>query len=205
MNMLLHGIPDADLQNEDTLGKPQHREGGELMRFDRVITNPPFSQNYSRDGIEFPERFRYGFAPETGKKADLMFAQHMLAVLRPNGVVATVMPHGVLFRGGAERDIRTGIVDDDLLEAVISLAPNLFYGTGIPGVHPRDARQGRKAAGAEEQGHAPSHGPRRPPGSVYVVQRVCRGFAICLSSKGRPEAVYSWAGTALCCRQRQQM
>ena len=132
MNMLLHGIPDADLQNEDTLGKPQHRESGELMRFDRVITNPPFSQNYSREGMEFPERFRYGFAPETGKKADLMFAQHMLAVLRPQGMVATVMPHGVLFRGGSEREIRKGIIDDDLLEAVISLAPNLFYGTGIP-------------------------------------------------------------------------
>ena len=58
MNRLLHGSPDADLQNEATLGKPQHREGGELIRFDRVITNPPFSQNYSREGIEFPERFR---------------------------------------------------------------------------------------------------------------------------------------------------
>ncbi|MGD0165906.1 MAG: class I SAM-dependent DNA methyltransferase [Gaiellaceae bacterium] len=132
MNMLLHGIPDADLQNEDTLGKPQHRESGELMRFDRVITNPPFSQNYTRDGMDFPERFRYGFAPETGKKADLMFAQHMLSVLRPRGMVATVMPHGVLFRGGAESEIRKGIIEDDRLEAVISLAPNLFYGTGIP-------------------------------------------------------------------------
>jgi type I restriction enzyme M protein len=132
MNMLLHGIPDADLQNEDTIGKPQHKEGGELMRFDCVLTNPPFSQNYSREGMEFAERFRYGFAPETGKKGDLMFAQHMLAVLRPNGVVATVMPHGVLFRGGAEREIRKGILQDDVLEAVISLAPNLFYGTGIP-------------------------------------------------------------------------
>jgi type I restriction enzyme M protein len=132
MNMLLHGIPDADLQNEDTLGTPMHRESGELMRFDRVITNPPFSQNYSRDGMDFPERFRYGFAPETGKKADLMFAQHMLAVLRPQGMVATVMPHGVLFRGATEREIRKGFVEDDLVEAVIGLAPNLFYGTGIP-------------------------------------------------------------------------
>ncbi len=132
MNMLLHGIPDADLQNEDTLGKPQHREGGELMRFDRVITNPPFSQNYSRDGMDFPERFRYGFAPETGKKADLMFAQHMLAVLRPGGMVATVMPYGVLFRRGVEKEIRKGLIEDDILEAVIGLGPSLFYGTGIP-------------------------------------------------------------------------
>ncbi len=132
MNMILHGVPDADIQNEDTIGKPQHKEGGELMRFDRVISNPPFSQNYSRTDLDFPERFRYGFAPETGKKADLMFAQHMLASLRGGGMMATVMPHGVLFRGGAEKEIRTGFIEADALEAVIGLAPNLFYGTGIP-------------------------------------------------------------------------
>src|SRR5947209_4220881 len=125
MNMILHGIPDADIQNEDTLANPLHVEGGELMHFDRVITNPPFSQNYSQDGIRFAERFRYGLTPETGKKADLMFAQHMVAVLRPGGMMATVMPHGVLFRGGAEKDIRRGFVEDDLLEAVIGLPPNL--------------------------------------------------------------------------------
>jgi type I restriction enzyme M protein len=132
MNMLLHGIPDADLRNGDTLAEPLHTEGGELMRFDRVITNPPFSQNYSQEGMPFKERFRFGFCPEGGKKADLMFVQHMLAVLRPGGMVVTVMPHGVLFRGGEERTIRTGILDADLLDAVIGLGSNLFYGTGIP-------------------------------------------------------------------------
>jgi type I restriction enzyme M protein len=132
MNMILHGIPDADLQNGDTLAEPLHTKGGELMRFDRVITNPPFSQNYSRDGIPFPERFAYGWCPETGKKADLMFVQHMLSVLARDGIVCTVMPHGVLFRGGAEKQIREGFVRDDLIDAVIGLGPNLFYGTGIP-------------------------------------------------------------------------
>jgi type I restriction enzyme M protein len=132
MNMLLHGIRDADIQNGDTLAEPLHTKGGELLRFDRVITNPPFSQNYKASGIPFPERFAYGWCPEAGKKADLMFVQHMLAVLRPSGIVATVMPHGVLFRGGEERKIREGFIRDDLLEAVIGLAPNLFYGTGIP-------------------------------------------------------------------------
>lgn len=133
MNMILHGISDADLRNGDTLTDPQHTEAGELMRFDRVITNPPFSQNYSRSkDMKFQERFSYGWCPESGKKADLMFAQHMLAVLRPGGMVATVMPHGVLFRGGEERAIREGFIKDDLLEAVIGLSPNLFYGTGIP-------------------------------------------------------------------------
>jgi len=132
MNMLLHGIPDADIKNDDTLAAPQHTEGGELMRFDRVITNPPFSQNYEKQDIKFPERFRFGWCPEDGKKADLMFLQHMVAVLRPGGMMATVMPHGVLFRGGDEKNIRTGILDEDLIDAVIGLAPNLFYGTGIP-------------------------------------------------------------------------
>ena len=132
MNMLLHGIADADIRNEDTLASPEHLQSGELMRFDRVITNPPFSQNYSRDGIPFPERFRFGFCPESGKKADLMFVQHMLAVLRSAGMVVTVMPHGVLFRGGEEKQIRTGFLDEDILDTVIGLGPNLFYGTGIP-------------------------------------------------------------------------
>ena len=132
MNMILHGIPDADLRNGDTLAEPMHVEGGELTRFDRVITNPPFSQNYSEEGMLFKERFAYGFCPESGKKADLMFVQHMVAVLRQGGMVCTVMPHGVLFRGGAERDIRRGFIKDDLLDAVIGLPSNLFYGTGIP-------------------------------------------------------------------------
>jgi type I restriction system adenine methylase HsdM len=132
MNMVLHGIDNADLQNDDTIANPRQVDDGELMRFDRVLTNPPFSLNYSSADMIHKERFKYGFTPETGKKADLMFAQHVLAVLTPDGVGATVVPHGVLFRGGKEQEIRKGIIQDDRLEAVIGLAPNLFYGTGIP-------------------------------------------------------------------------
>jgi type I restriction enzyme M protein len=113
--------------------------------------------------MKFPERFRYGFCPETGKKADLMFAQHMLAVLRSGGMMATVMPHGVLFRGGAEKEIRKGFIEDDLLEAVIGLPPNLFYGTGIPacilvmrakGAKPRDRRGQVLFINADAEYHA---------------------------------------------------
>jgi type I restriction enzyme M protein len=132
MNLLLHGIPGAKIENDDTLASPKHVTGGKLDLFDRVLSNPPFSLNYTRDGMAHPERFRWGWAPEGGKKADLMFVQHMVSVLKGNGIAATVMPHGVLFRGGAERDIRTKLLDDDVIEAVIGLAPNLFYGTGIP-------------------------------------------------------------------------
>jgi type I restriction enzyme M protein len=132
MNMLLHGINDADLRNDDTLASPEHLHDGELTRFDRVITNPPFSQNYDKSTLKHTERFRYGYTPEGGKKADLMFLQHMIAVLKPGGMLATVMPHGVLFRGGEEGKIRQRIIEDDLLDTVIGLGPNLFYGTGIP-------------------------------------------------------------------------
>jgi len=132
MNMILHDVNDADIRNEDTIAHPKHTEGGELMHFNRVLANPPFSQNYSKSGMEHPERFAYGFAPETGKKADLMFAQHMVASLNETGKMATVMPHGVLFRGGAEKTIRKGLVDHDVIEAIIGLPPALFYGTGIP-------------------------------------------------------------------------
>jgi type I restriction enzyme M protein len=132
LNMLLHGVHGADIQLEDTLLHPMHREAGELERFDRVIANPPFSQNYTRSNMEFPERFRWGWCPTTGKKGDLMFAQHMLAVCKPGGMVATVMPHGVLFRGGEEKKIRQKFLEQDLIEAIISLPQNLFYGAGIP-------------------------------------------------------------------------
>jgi type I restriction enzyme M protein len=126
-------VPDAAIVDPaDTLLHPLHRESGELERFHRVIANPPFSQNYTRTNMEFPERFHWGWCPTTGKKGDLMFAQHMLAVCYEDGMVATVMPHGVLFRGGAEKEIRRRFLEEDLIECVIGLPQNLFYGAGIP-------------------------------------------------------------------------
>lgn len=103
MNMLLHGIPHADIRQEDTIRRPQHKDSnGELKRFDRVLANPPFSQNYIRKETEYPGRFAV-WMPEKGKKADLMFVQHMAAVLKTDGKMATVMPHGVLFRSSTQR------------------------------------------------------------------------------------------------------
>ena len=145
MNMLLHGISHAEIHNADTLLAPQHKDdNGELRRFDRVVANPPFSQNYSKtqskdddEGtkkkvpIQYPGRFAI-WMPEKGKKADLMFVQHMLASLNGTGKAAVVMPHGVLFRGGEERDCRQHFIQRGVLEAIIGLPGNLFYGTGIP-------------------------------------------------------------------------
>jgi type I restriction enzyme M protein len=132
MNMILHNITDAHVENEDTLETPMFVEGNYIKQFDRVIANPPFSQNYSRTTMKFPQRFHHGFTPESGKKADLMFVQHMIASVKPGGKMATIMPHGVLFRGGAEKAIRESILKEGIVEAIIGLPPNLFYGTSIP-------------------------------------------------------------------------
>lgn len=132
MNMLLHGISHADIRQQDTIREPQHLEANnELKRFDRVVANPPFSQNYIKKELKFSGRFQV-MLPEKGKKADLMFVQHMLAVLKHDGRLASVMPHGVLFRGGEEREARKYFIDKGYLEAIIGLPSNLFYGTGIP-------------------------------------------------------------------------
>ena len=104
-----------------------------MLLYDRVIANPPFSlDEWGRDVAESDGygRFRFGVPPRT--KGDLAFVQHMVAVLNAAGRLGVVMPHGVLFRGSAEGKIRQGLLQEDLFEAVIGLAPNLFYGTGIP-------------------------------------------------------------------------
>lgn len=131
MNMILHDVYSSEIKQDDTIKNPLHTVNGELQQFDRVIANPPFSQNYSKKDMKFKERF-HTFMPETGKKADLMFVQHMVASLKSNGKCAVIMPHGVLFRGGDEKDCRMKFIEDGILEAVIGLPPSLFYGTGIP-------------------------------------------------------------------------
>jgi len=134
MNMILHGIErKAFVENDDVLTRPAHLDPqGHRIFFDRILANPPFSMNYEREGMQFPERFHYGFCKETGKRADMMFFQHMLFSLAKGGIMATVMPHGVLFRAAQEGSIRRKLIENDHLEAVIGLPPQLFYNTGIP-------------------------------------------------------------------------
>lgn len=133
MNMFLHGVQSADIRKGDTLREPKHTEGGELMSFDRVIANPPFSlKKWGKDECDNDGfgRFPYGTPPKDA--GDLAFVQHMIASTNNEGMIGVVMPHGVLFRGSSEKAIRQGILEDDLLEAVIGLPSGLFYGTGIP-------------------------------------------------------------------------
>ncbi len=133
MNMLLHDIRDNRIEKGDTIRDPKLVSEDGVLVFDRVIANPPFSlDEWGRDFAEKDPfgRFRFGVPPKG--KGDLAFVQHMLATTNREGMVGVVMPHGVLFRGGAEGEIRKAILEEDLLSAVIGLPTNLFYGTGIP-------------------------------------------------------------------------
>jgi type I restriction enzyme M protein len=133
MNMFLHGVYSADIKRGDTIRDPKHTKDGELMTFDRVIANPPFSlANWGLEDVKSDSfgRFPYGLPPKG--QGDLAFVQHMIASLNSEGRMGVVMPHGVLFRGSSEKKIRQGILENDLLEAVIGLPAGLFYGTGIP-------------------------------------------------------------------------
>jgi type I restriction enzyme M protein len=134
MNMLLHGLKDAKLEKGDTLRSPKLlTEKGKLLEFDIVIANPPFSlKNWGYEEAQHDSyrRFRFGIPPKG--YGDYAFVQHMIATLNHRGRAGVVLPHGALFRGGAEGKIRKGILEEDLLEAVIGLPANLFFGTGIP-------------------------------------------------------------------------
>lgn len=132
MNMILHDVhyQKFDIRQEDTLEHPQHMH----MKFEAVVANPPFSANWSASPLFMTDdRFsQYGkLAPSS--KADFAFVQHMIFHLADNGAMAIVLPHGVLFRGGAELHIRKFLIEEkNYLDAVIGLPANIFYGTGIP-------------------------------------------------------------------------
>jgi len=146
MNMYLHGIDDAKIEWGDTLANPLHLEDGKLMKFQVIVANPPFSLDKwamgfagegtsdkkfkMEPGLDPYRRFEWGVPPSS--KGDYAFVQHMLYSLAENGRMATILPHGVLFRGASEGKIRQQIIDMNLLDAVIGLPEGLFYGTGIP-------------------------------------------------------------------------
>jgi len=145
MNMFLHNIDDAKIEWGDTLANPKHLENDKLMKFQVVVANPPFSldkwasgfagegndKNFNMEASLDPyNRFSWGVPPKS--KGDYAFVLHMLHSLAEGGRMGVVLPHGVLFRGASEGKIRKKIIDMNLLDAVIGLPANLFYGTGIP-------------------------------------------------------------------------
>lgn len=134
MNMFLHGFDNATIRWGDTLRSPKLLEGDKLMKFDTVVANPPFSlDKWGADEAEHDQysRFWRGVPPKS--KGDWAFISHMLEVAyEGKGKVGVVVPHGVLFRGSSEGKIRQKTIEENLLEAVIGLPSNLFFGTGIP-------------------------------------------------------------------------
>lgn len=134
MNMFLHEMDNARIEWCDTISNPKLVEGDSLMKFNIVAANPPFSLD--KWGAENAEHDRYnrfwrGTPPKS--KGDYAFISHMIEItLKDDGKVGVILPHGVLFRGGAEGRIRQRLIEENLLEAVIGLPTNLFYGTGIP-------------------------------------------------------------------------
>jgi type I restriction enzyme M protein len=138
MNMLLHGVKDTEFEiyHGDTLTNAwdflRESNPAKKPQFDAVVANPPFSYRWEpTDAISEDMRFKnYGVAPKSA--ADFAFLLHGLHYLKDEGVMAIILPHGVLFRGGKEADIRTKLLKDGNIDTVIGLPPNLFYSTGIP-------------------------------------------------------------------------
>jgi type I restriction enzyme M protein len=136
MNMWLHGNPEASIAGKNTISDPQFKENdGALKRFDFVVANPPFSVKNWTNGIspmdDLFNRFRgYGIPPE--KNGDYAFLLHIISSLKSTGKGAVILPHGVLFRGNAESEIRKNIIQRKWVKGIIGLPANLFYGTGIP-------------------------------------------------------------------------
>lgn len=140
MNLLLHGLRDARIEKGDTIRNPRLLDAeGNLILYDRVIANPPFSLDKwgaaeaagDSEKLSF-NRFRYGIPAKN--IGDFAFVQHMLATLNHKGICGVVMPHGVLFRGSGDGRIRKAMLEDDLIEAIVGLPENLFAGTGIPAI-----------------------------------------------------------------------
>ena len=135
MNMWLHGYPEASIAGKNTISSPQFTENGKLKRFDFVVANPPFSVKSWDSGIvpldDEYNRFR-GFGIPPDKNGDYAFLLHIIASLKSTGKGAIILPHGVLFRGNAEAEIRQNIIERKWIKGIIGLPANLFYGTGIP-------------------------------------------------------------------------
>ena len=133
MNMFLHGFDSATIRWGDTIRNPKLKEGDALMKFDTVVANPPFSlDKWGADiaGADKYNRFWRGIPPKS--KGDWAFISHMIETINDTGKVGVVVPHGVLFRGSSEGKIRQKTIEENILEAVIGLPANLFFGTGIP-------------------------------------------------------------------------
>lgn len=132
MNMILHGNETSDIRQGNTLADPKFRSGDKIDTFDYLVANPPFSVKTWKNGVENDYGRFDGFDSPPDKSGDYAFLLHMIKSLKSTGKGAVILPHGVLFRGNAEANIRRELVKRGYVKAIIGLPVNLFYGTGIP-------------------------------------------------------------------------
>ncbi|SFF95618.1 type I restriction enzyme M protein [Salegentibacter agarivorans] len=136
MNMILHDYPTAEIKQGNTLSKPLFEENNNLKQFDFVVANPPFSDKRWSNGLSLPDDGSYnrfeGFGIPPSKNGDFAYLLHILRSLKRQGKGAVILPHGVLFRGNAEAEIRKNLIQRGYIKGIIGLPANLFYGTGIP-------------------------------------------------------------------------
>ena len=134
MNMILHNNPTALIEQGNTLADPKYRDGEALKTFDYVVANPPFSDKRWSNGVD-PDNdpfHRFAFGAPPAKQGDYAYLLHIVRSLKSTGKGACILPHGVLFRGGAEGEIRKRLIREGYIKGIIGLPANLFYGTGIP-------------------------------------------------------------------------
>ncbi|MFR9542915.1 MAG: type I restriction-modification system subunit M [Rikenellaceae bacterium] len=200
MNMLLHDFDSATIRWGDTIRNPKLKEGDNLMKFDTVVANPPFSLD--KWGADIAEddaysRFWRGVPPKS--KGDWAFISHMIEVANEHGTVGVIVPHGVLFRGASEGKIRQQTIEENILEAVVGLPANLFFGTGIPAAI-LIFRKGRKGEdvlfidGSQGFESGKNQNRLRDEDITHIVE-TCRSFAAGELKAGIAEDKFAYVAT----------
>ncbi len=201
MNMFLHGFDNATIRWGDTIRNPKLKDGDALMKFDTVVANPPFSlDKWGADQAETDNynRFWRGVPPKS--KGDWAFILHMIETLNEHGKAGVVVPHGVLFRGASEGKIRQKTIDENLLEAVIGLPANLFFGTGIPAaiiVFNKDKGKNKNVLfiDASKQFEAAKNQNKLRPQDIEHIVKTYRDFTAGKLKQGVSEEKYSYVAT----------
>ena len=179
MNMILHENPTALIVQGNTLADPKFKDGDTLKTFDFVVANPPFSDKRWTTGLDplndFFERFK-SFGTPPAKQGDYAYLLHIVRSLKSTGKGACVLPHGVLFRGNAEADIRRNLVRKGYIKGIIGLPANLFYGTGIPAclvvIDKEDARSRKGIFMIDASGSFMKDGPKNRLRSMDIYKMV---------------------------------
>jgi type I restriction enzyme M protein len=202
MNMFLHGFDNATIRWGDTIRNPKLKEGDALMKFDTVVANPPFSlDKWGADEAAADKHNRFWRGTPPKSKGDWAFIAHMIeTAYEGKGKVGVVVPHGVLFRGASEGKIRQKTIEENILEAVIGLPANLFFGTGIPAAilifnKGKDKNKNVLFIDASKHYEAGKNQNKLRPGDIEKIVSTYRDFEASSFGGGLVEAKYSYVAT----------